>query len=407
MRPPVLLLLFVLALAGAAARAAGLDDAALDRIAAAPAATLPAEVAAAVTQTPGNAAEIACEIVAMRPEAAPEIAAAAAAVAPTAAADIAFCAVAAASGEAPAIAAAVAGAAPGESTAIVEAACAAAPEAAGDIAEAVAAVVPDRADEIRAAAAAALARWMSRAAEAEPPREAAEMEPPPPPPAAQGTSGIAPRPATEAPSRDGAVRLTGGRLLVSGESEEAGYGLYSYLLFRRADTAGIGFERRKAVLLAFVQEVSTAEGLERAGVRRNEINVLYAPVRPAPTDLPQEREAVFRHLLEHYDFDRSRILLERLRLPGDGPYIVSNRTPLGDGHGADRSRMLVQDLARVPPRLAGLWMAEFQRQAARENFSDTRHFRRFALVLRTEIATLSEAFAITREAVAEMIQEPN
>ena len=58
-------------------------------------------------------------------------------------------------------------------------------------------------------------------------------------------------------------------------------------------------------------------------------------------------------------------------------------------------------------RLAGLWMAEFQRQAARENFSDTRHFRRFALVLRTEIATLSEAFAITREAVAEMIQEPN
>ena len=399
------LLALALAAAAPAALAVGLDDTMTGHIAMAPAAELPARVAEAVRQLPDEAADIACDIVALRTEAAVAVAEAAARAAPEAAAEIASCATGIAPERAAAIAAAVAAAAPAHSEAVVEAACMTAPEAAGEIAEAVARALPDRADAIRAAAEAALARLAPATAGAEPPDEEAPPQPPPPPAAAPdgGAHGAGPGPAADMRP---AVRHTGGRLLFSGQAEEPGYGLYSYLLFRRGDGAGIALERRKAVLRAFVEEVSPAAGLEAAGVARREINVLYAPVKAPAGAAPQGPDAVYDYLLAHYDIDRSRLLLDRIGLTEDGPYLVSGLTPLGGGAPVERGRMLVQDLSRVPPRLAGLWMTEFQRQAARQDFWDGGNLRRFALLLRTEIANLSEAFAVTREAVAGMIEAP-
>lgn len=393
-----------MALVGPAALAVGLDDTMTGHIAMAPSAELPARVGEAVRQVPDEAADIACDIVALRTEAAVAVAEAAARAAPGAAADIAFCATGIAPERAAAIAAAIAAAVPARSEAVVEAACMAAPEAAGEIAEAVSRALPDRANAIRAAAEAALARLAPATAGAEPPDEEAPPQPTPAPsavPDGRGESGPGP-PIDARP----AVRHTGGKLLFSGRAEEPGYGLYSYLLFRRGDSAGIALERRKAVLRAFVEEVSPAASLEGAGVARREINVLYAPVKAPAGAAPQGQDAVYEYLLAHYDIDRSRLLLDRIGLPEDGPYLVSNLTPVGSGAPADRDRMLVQDLSRVPPRLAGLWMTEFQRQAARQDFWDGGNLRRFALLLRTEIANLSEAFAITREAVAGMIEPP-
>ena len=66
----------------------------------------------------------------------------------------------------------------------------------------------------------------------------------------------------------------------------------------------------------------------------------------------------------------------------------------------------MQDLSGVPPELVALWVDEFKRQVLREATETPEHLRRLTLNLRTQIAILAEAFAITKSAVAEMFEAP-
>ena len=156
--------------------AAGLDNDAVAAMVSAPAAELPARVADAVRRAPAEAAEIACDLLALRPDAVTRVARAAAVAAPEIAPQVAFCATEIASESAATITAAIATAVPAQSAAIVEAACRAAPEIAGEIAEAVARALPARAEAVRAAAASAMAKWVPPATVTQPPSE----EPVPP-----------------------------------------------------------------------------------------------------------------------------------------------------------------------------------------------------------------------------------
>ena len=169
------ILLGVMAAATESAGAVGVDNDALAIVASAPLSELPARVAEAVRRAPEEAAEIACDLLAVRPTAARTIARAASAAVPEAAAQITLCAVEIDSEGAAAIAAAVASAVPSQSAAIVEAACRSAPEIAGNIADAVARAVPAQAEAARAAAAAVMARWVPATIDTRPPPE----EPPP------------------------------------------------------------------------------------------------------------------------------------------------------------------------------------------------------------------------------------
>jgi hypothetical protein len=213
------------------------------------------------------------------------------------------------------------------------------------------------------------------------------------------------------------LRHTGRDLLFPGEAERAGHPLYSYLLFAGASD-GEREERLRfrAAIEAFVGQISSAEALEASGAERGEINIFYAPVTAFFADTtPQSMRLHFAQraaaeqvalLLDHYDRARAEVLIGRMQLAGNGPLIVSLLRPLTGGAVGTDEAFLVQDLSGVPPELVGLWVDEFKRQVVREATASPEHLRRLALTLRTQIAVLAEAFAITKSAVAEMFEEP-
>ncbi len=204
--------------------------------------------------------------------------------------------------------------------------------------------------------------------------------------------------------------------LFTAESEEEGYSLYSYLLFQRNDQSGENYERRVAAIRGFIDEIDELAALEAQGVPREEINIFYVPLRPFMNEVSFDvmriylgdlkRDESVKQIIESYDFARSRLLLQKLDLMGDGPYIVSYRTPISGRQGISPEQLLVQDLSRVPPGLVRLWIIEFKRQVVQERSGKNTNLRRFTLRLRTEIAILGKAFHITKEAVASMIGEP-
>ena len=213
------------------------------------------------------------------------------------------------------------------------------------------------------------------------------------------------------------LQYSGRDVLFPGEMERPGHPLYSYLLFAGASDGGREErERFGAAIKAYVGQFRSADALESSGAARREINIFYAPMKSIFEDTtPQNMRTHFGQrspeeqvtlLLNLYDYARAEVLIGRMRFSGDGPYIVSVLRPLSQEAVAADEAFLVQDLSSVPPELVALWVDEFKRQVLNEAARSPEHLRRFALHLRTRIAVLAEAFAITKSAVAEMFQHP-
>jgi hypothetical protein len=171
--------------------------------------------------------------------------------------------------------------------------------------------------------------------------------------------------------------------LISGRTEETGYGLYSYLLLG-SPPADASRERYRRAIEAYVGLIPDITGLEQY-VTRRELNVTYLPL----TRLPPAGPIPLNWALEHYDYARARVLLGRL--PGDyrdGPYLISSLGPL-TATTASPPRYLFQDLSRTPAPLVTLWVKEFLNQAAQERFWEEPTARSLALKLRTTIAILA------------------
>jgi hypothetical protein len=183
-------------------------------------------------------------------------------------------------------------------------------------------------------------------------------------------------------------------LLLAGEPEAPGYGLYSYLLFGSQPTE----EARERCLRAveaywgLIPEIASLEQY----VKRKELNIAYLPVRTLPGQPPSTAG-----VLESYDYARARSLLRYV--PGanrEGPYILSLLRPVGDSAGADVLRPhLFQDLSRVPPPLVATWVREFLNQAAQERFWEERTAESFALRLRATVAVLGVALPEVKKAL--------
>ncbi|WP_340117479.1 hypothetical protein [Pelagibius sp. 7325] len=213
------------------------------------------------------------------------------------------------------------------------------------------------------------------------------------------------------------LRTTGRDLLFPGETERPGHPLYSYLLFAGGRDGDREEQARfLAAVEAFIGQVRSTDALEAAGATRAEINIFYAPMRAYFADTTPEnlrlhfaqRDAADQVALLHKHYDRARadVLMARLQLSGNGPYIVSVLRPLTREAVPRDDAFLVQDLTGVPPELVALWVDEFKRQVVQEATESPEQLRRLALHLRTRIAVLAEAFAITKTAVAGMFEEP-
>ncbi|MGD1877023.1 MAG: hypothetical protein ACFB13_05930 [Kiloniellaceae bacterium] len=247
-----------------------------------------------------------------------------------------------------------------------------------------------------------------------------------PDPGVEPDQGVEPEPAAGANTDAGGdpgqpdlagLRTTGRDLLFPGETERAGHPLYSYLLFAGGSDGDREEQARfRAAIGAFIGQVRSADALEAAGATRAEINIFYAPMRAYFADTTPEnlrlhfaqRDAADQVALLHKHYDRARadVLMARLQLSGNGPYIVSVLRPLTREAVQRDEAFLVQDLAGVPPELVALWVDEFKRQVVQEATETPEHLRRLARNLRTRIAVLAEAFAITKTAVAGMFEEP-
>ena len=179
-------------------------------------------------------------------------------------------------------------------------------------------------------------------------------------------------------------RTTGRSFLVSGKKEIAGYGLYSYLLLGSRPTDS----SRKLYLQAIQAYLRGMEEVEslRDYVAAAKLNVAYLPIETAAP-----REVTPEWLLEHYDYARSRVLLQVL--PGDlndGPYIVSTLRPLDPS--SRPSAYLFQNLSTVPSEPSDLiswWIREFLHQAAQERFWEPKIGELLVLKMRTTIAVLA------------------
>jgi len=212
-------------------------------------------------------------------------------------------------------------------------------------------------------------------------------------------------------SRGDQARQTAKRLLVPGENEVSGYGLYSYLLLAR-HVNGKNKERYLASILSIL-DFPDADELEHYVTRyrkisskeaRKRINITYLPVRRAPPDdvlelwEEQSLPEVAEWVLANYDYSRARAILDILGRDGaNGPYIVSFIEPTGSFDG----RHLFQDQSNVPADLVSLWTQQFQFQAAQEEYWDEPVAKNLMLRMRTWIAVAGQGLPLIRKALVD------
>lgn len=191
------------------------------------------------------------------------------------------------------------------------------------------------------------------------------------------------------------ARVTGRALIQGKDVENAGYGLYSYLLFARRsrDPASGTYQRYISALKAYL-EIEPVDAVRQHTPIRD-VNITYLPINGTPTDVIE--------LLDAYDYARAQRLLALVRVPyGDGPMILSTRQPLSNAPSLPEEYLL-QDLSTVPPAVVSLWVRQFIRQAAQERFWERITRDQFALQLRTYIAAGGAEMVDLTKAVATLV----
>jgi hypothetical protein len=222
-------------------------------------------------------------------------------------------------------------------------------------------------------------------------------------------------------------RVTAAAFLEPFEDEQAGFGLYSYILLgSRPESLGSErWQRYQQTIAAFLgmpdvldvikylpkQRINltllpltcnrwewpaaAANPLFHFDPQRLEIHLLehsYAGVPPSPgVDGPYDRsnpEAACM-LVGNYNYARAAALLSLFGRPhAEGPYIVSATQPLSKAAKLP-SQFLYQDLSSVPPEMAVIWVRAFMNQARKQEFWLTDTEEEFIVGLRTLIARAS------------------
>jgi len=203
---------------------------------------------------------------------------------------------------------------------------------------------------------------------------------------------------------------TGSHLLAADESEQQGYGLYSYLLFAARPT-----DANRANYLAAIDAVVAmpeVSNLMQKGFPQRSLNITSIPVRGIPPDgessqSGQADAGTSEWVLEHYDYARARYLLSRLSgRHARGPYLVSTFSPLS-GKAGVIEKTLRQDLSPVPgnrPDLTRAWVREFLERAGQPRLWDEQGMEAFVQKLRLAIAVVGESVDSIRGAMETLIK---
>jgi hypothetical protein len=186
--------------------------------------------------------------------------------------------------------------------------------------------------------------------------------------------------------------------LISGENEEEGFGLYSYILFTEYPDKNDSL-KYAALLSAYLKKIQEVNQLLEY-VSPDRMNSIYLPVMEDPyylnglNDLQQ-----IDTLIKIYDYARAQAYLNKFEEDlTDGPYIISYNLPLSQA-GNISSKYLLQDLSKVHPEVVSLWVDEFLKQSAKEAYWDEEHLKNFSNDLRNAIAIAADGLMATVESL--------
>jgi hypothetical protein len=197
-------------------------------------------------------------------------------------------------------------------------------------------------------------------------------------------------------------------LLVKGNKEKKGYGLYSYILLA-ARTDESNRERYAAVLGQYL--ILETQSLESKAPLAK-LNKTYVPIESLP---PEPDKPGLTWVLDYYDFGTARDLLmhvprkedvsRRQRVTeGDGPYVVSCVKPLCDQKG--EQKCLVLNFSATPVSVIPYWMKLFRSQTTQQRVVQGDPIGTLMLNLHTWIAVAAEGLPIVLYAASsEIVQK--
>ena len=201
---------------------------------------------------------------------------------------------------------------------------------------------------------------------------------------------------------------TGRNFLVSGSddrpNDEAGYGLYSYLVIPRVPSDSES-SRYINVISNFLRKGPDVLELENYAVPRSELNIAYVPVRRMPDSEFSEHIAQGDYLsasawvLSNYDYARASIIVGNTSNQSSaGPLIVSYSQPLTAARSIDSRQLIVQDYSTVPENIVPSMIQRFFDRAGQTSWSNSK-VEDFAYELVTIFSVLAEGVIGGRAAV--------
>ena len=205
----------------------------------------------------------------------------------------------------------------------------------------------------------------------------------------------------ESGSSDNRSGLISARLyLRPGETEELGYGLYSYLLFS-APPKNKEEETRYLKTIESLLALGDIEEFLKRHVRPSQLNATFIPVTKVPEPGKSYAESAVK-VLSVYDYYTAKILLNQLdKTYQRGPYLISVLKPLS---GTATPMHLFQNLTGVAPDLARNWIEFFTYRAAQERSWKEESLRRFGLTMRNLIAVGGKVTPDVLSGLEKMIQ---
>ena len=219
---------------------------------------------------------------------------------------------------------------------------------------------------------------------------------------------------TKGPGPSGG-RWTGWKYLLSDKEEDGEYGLYSYILIGTIPTGALR-ARFVDAIDAYLRMARDIEGLEmRLKIPTKRLNATHLLLTTEPPDHCRERaKAKAREwarkcsewVVEHYDYDRARALLDSIESGKyhEGPYVLSSPEPLTI-MGSLPEKHIFQNLSEAPENCPGLtqwWVRAFLGQASQDQFWEQTTKQR-VLKLRATIEILACGLDPVKAAVKEWI----
>lgn len=196
--------------------------------------------------------------------------------------------------------------------------------------------------------------------------------------------------------------IAGRRYLLPTQTEDSGYGLYSYVLLSGKPQNEEEMARYLKTLEACVQVLNTLKDFDKH-VRRSQLNATHIPVKELPKGNEDDPDFAKR-VLSVYDFARAKVLLNKFATNYEGgPYLISVKSPLSQAPEPVQVHIL-QNFTGVVPELAARGVKNLEYLSAQQRTWTEQSMRTLQFKLRNLIAVAAEVTPEVAVSAKSMIQ---